>query len=86
MDNFYNIHEYHRSDVTNTHDIAYFITILLKALPDVIPIPFCNSNNQEKNVIMKRVLMQTLLYRMLIHFSFLIYGLIIQDESKHLLV
>jgi len=50
MDNFYNIHEYHRSDVTNTHDIAYFITILLKALLDVVFILFCNPDNQEKNV------------------------------------
>ncbi len=50
MDDFHNIHKYHRSDVTNTHDIAHFVTILLKALPDVIPILFCNPDNQEKNV------------------------------------
>ena len=50
MDDFHNIHEYRHSDITNTYDIAHFVTILLKALPDVTPIPFYNPDNQEKNV------------------------------------
>lgn len=50
VDDFHNIHEYRRCDVTNTYDITHFVTILLKALPEVAPIPFYNPNNQEKNI------------------------------------
>ena len=44
MDNFHNIHEYRRSDTTTTHEVSHFITILLKALPEMAFIPFYNSN------------------------------------------
>ncbi|CAG8579548.1 8189_t:CDS:2 [Paraglomus occultum] len=49
VDDFHNIHEYRRSDTTTTHDVSHFITILLKALPEIPSIPFHNPN-QEKSI------------------------------------
>lgn len=49
IDDFHNIHEFCRSNTTNTHDIAHFTTILLKALPEKLSIPF-NNSNQEKSI------------------------------------
>ncbi len=49
MDDFHNIHEYHHSDITTTHEVTHFVTILLKALPEIVFIPFYNPN-QEKSI------------------------------------
>jgi hypothetical protein len=49
VDDFHNIHEYRRSDTTTTHEVSHFITILLKALPEIASIPFHN-HNQEKSI------------------------------------
>ena len=49
VDDFHNIHEYHCSDTTTIHEVSHFITILLKALPETVSIPFYNPN-QEGNV------------------------------------
>ncbi len=46
MDDFHNIHEYRRSDTTTTHEVSHFITILLKALPEMASIPFYNPNRE----------------------------------------
>ncbi len=53
VDDFYNIHEYHHSDIMTTHKVSYFITILLKVLPEKASIPFYNPN-QEGNVYNKK--------------------------------
>ena len=47
VDDFHNIHEYRRSDTTTTHEVSHFITILLKALPEIAFIPFHNPNQQK---------------------------------------
>ncbi|RIB02248.1 hypothetical protein C2G38_2292038 [Gigaspora rosea] len=49
VDDFHNIHEYRRSDTTTTHDIGHFVTILLKALPEMASVPYKNPN-QEKSI------------------------------------
>ncbi|RIB08106.1 hypothetical protein C2G38_2252224 [Gigaspora rosea] len=49
VDDFHNIHEPRHSDATSTHDVSHFITILLKALPEMPSIPF-NHPNQEMNI------------------------------------
>ncbi|CAG8615864.1 12866_t:CDS:2, partial [Gigaspora rosea] len=46
---FHNIHESHHSNTTSTHDVSHFTTILLKALPKKLSIPF-NNPNQEKSI------------------------------------
>ena len=49
VNDFHNIHEYRRSDTTTTHEVTHFVTILLKALPEIVSIPFYNPN-QEKSI------------------------------------
>jgi len=49
IDDFYNIYKYRHSDIMTTHEVSYFITILLKALSETVSIPFYNPN-QEENV------------------------------------
>ena len=49
VDDFHNIHEYRRSDTTTTYEVTYFVIILLKALPEIVSIPFYNSN-QKKSI------------------------------------
>jgi len=49
VDDFHNIHEYHHSDMTTTHEVTHFVTILLKTLPEIMSISFYNSN-QEKSI------------------------------------
>ncbi|RIB18484.1 hypothetical protein C2G38_2184463, partial [Gigaspora rosea] len=49
VDDFHNIHEYRRSDTTTTHDIGHFVTILLKALPEMASVSYKNPN-QEKSI------------------------------------
>ena len=84
VDDFHNIHEYRRSDTTTTHEVSHFIMILLKALPEIASIPFHNPN-QEKSIhneegIDAKIILQNA------HSSFCICGLVIQDESRCLLI